>query len=140
MRAALWILLAILIPLSLGEGHNAIDYGVLSERICYYETRHLIKYPEKRAAAVSYKQALGPCQILPTTARDHDCNWWEINDYDYAKMCAERILEACSTTSVEEAAYCYNHDSAYTKIIVQEYAEGMREWSWAELLWAEYGL
>ncbi len=105
----------------------------LRDVICSFETRGAKQSAANQA--VSRKQALGTCQILPTTAAQHGCNWWGLVNPVYAKMCSLRILIACPDytwrhgklyTRAMAKALCYNPARWYAKTVAVLYAEHVR--------------
>ncbi len=111
-----------------------VDRTLLRDVICEYETRHLADTPNLRARAISHKQALGWCQIIPTTASLHNCRWDMLAIPAYSKWCALRILNACPGQSPYELAICYNPSRWYGKTIAGLYAIADRDRQWPKTI------
>ncbi len=78
-------------------------------------------------------------QMIPTTIVSHGCDWRLVDDLEYARQCAMNILQTCKPFDVYDAAVCYNHDRSYARTIEQEYAQRMRNRSWARILMTKEG-
>ena len=111
-----------------------VDRTLLRDVICEFETRHLANTPKLRARAVSHKQALGWCQIIPTTATLHNCRWDMLAIPAYNKWCALRILVACPGQSPYHLALCYNPSRRYAKNISVLYAIADRDRQWPKTI------
>ena len=122
----LWIAVTLLFVLCLVLAARVteakLDIHLLRDVICAYETRG----EANPNTAVSYANAVGPCQILPIRAEEIGCMWWRLNLAWYSQLCALLILEDCQLrfgNRLWNLARCYNPSRSYIKTIAVKYAQ-----------------